>query len=63
MVSAMPLFLPHILIKILVTSHFKKYLCHKENQVNIMTSLNSGQEGHFKHKCKKKKRINKGSQF
>lgn len=53
MVSAMPLFLVHILIKIHATSPFKKYLCHKENQENIMTSLNSGQVRYFKHKSKK----------
>lgn len=49
MVSAMP-FLPHILIQIHTAAHFKKYLCHKENQKNSVSSLHSGQGGHFKHK-------------
>lgn len=53
MVPAIPLFLLHILIEIHATSHFKNHLCDKEN---IMTSLNSGQRGHFKQKCKEERK-------
>lgn len=57
MVSAMLLFLPHILIKIHATSHLNIFLCHNENKEYIMAYLNFEQGGHFEHKSKRTKKI------
>lgn len=55
MVSPLPLFFTHILIKMHAASQFIKYLSVIK-RISIMTSLNSRQGGHFKHKSKKKKK-------
>lgn len=56
MVSAMSLFLLHILIKMYATTHFKKYLCHEGNQEDIITSVTLGMEDILNINLKQKKK-------